>query len=78
MGSVGWGLCFVGGEVSLSMDMDLDVPLLWGTQVLLDLFKQVFGAQFGYPTPDVMVQDSSGCPDAEIHWIVSSVAFLSE
>lgn len=55
----------------------MDVPLFfWDTQVLLALFKQVFGAQFGYPTSDAMVQDSSGHPDAEINWIVISVAFF--
>lgn len=70
------GVMFV-GEASLSMDMDLVEPLfLWGTQVLLSRFKQVLGAQFGYPTSDVMVQDSSGHRDAEIPWTVFSVAFF--
>lgn len=66
------GLCFVGGEVSLSMYMDHDVPLFfWDTQVVYSssiqaLFKQDFRAKFEYSTSDVTVQDSSGHPDAEI------------
>lgn len=61
------------------MDVNHDVPLaIWGTQVVLALFKQVLRAQFGYCIFGVMVQDSSGHPGPEIHWIVFSVPFFRE